>query len=139
MGPREVETLRIPRSLYERLLAEARQALPNECCGLLGGQAGHVAEVFPATNALASASAFEIAPRELFAIFRRLREQNLVLAGIYHSHPTGQNVPSARDCERAYYPDAAYVIVSPQESTARPLRAFRLRGAVEELDVEITG
>ena len=128
----------MPRALYEELLEEARRALPNECCGLLGGRGRSVTRVFRATNAVASPVSFEIRPRELFALFRRLRGEQLELAGIYHSHPTGDNFPSARDRERAYYPEAAYVILSPRAGAPQPARAFLLGGeAVEELPVEI--
>lgn len=131
--------LRLPRRLYGGLLAEAQRALPNECCGLLGGHGDEVSEVFPATNALASPTAYEIAPRELFQLFRRLRAEKLELVGIYHSHPAGENVPSARDRERAYYPEAAYLIVLPEKEARRPVRVFYLRGGNwEEAELELT-
>ena len=118
--------LELPRQIYERLLDEARQALPNECCGLLAGSGGRATEIFPATNELASPFEFEIPPRELFEIFRAMREKSLALVGIYHSHPSGDNAPSRRDLERAYYPEAVYVILSPAADAEAPVRAFRL-------------
>lgn len=131
-------SLKLPRRLYEALLEEARRSLPHECCGLLGGRGREAAQIFPATNQLASPTAFEIPPRELFDIFRRLRRDKLELVGIYHSHPSGDNAPSARDRERAYYPDAAYVIVSPRPEAAEPVRAFFLQGnEVREVAVEV--
>jgi len=132
------EPLTLPRALYQELLAEARRALPNECCGLLAGHGRSVTRHFRAANALASPSAYEIRPRELFALFRRMREEKLELAAIYHSHPTGENFPSARDLERAYYPEAVYVIVWPRSDAMQPVRAFLLREkAAEELPVEV--
>ena len=138
-GPRTTaHSLRLPRALHRVLLEEARRSLPNECCGLLGGRGQAVEEILPATNALVSPAAFEIAPRELFELMRRLRDKKLQLVGIYHSHPAGDNAPSARDRERAYYPEAAYVIVSPVPEAPRPVRAFRLRGQEwEEWNVEV--
>ncbi len=134
-----VERLQLPRRIYERLRAEARAALPDECCGLLGGRGGEVAELFAASNQLASPSAFEIPPQELFDIFRELRARKLELVGIYHSHPAGDNAPSRRDRERAYYPEAAYVIVAPGDDTPEPVRAFHLHGdGWQELSVELT-
>jgi len=125
--------------LFEALLREARRSLPNECCGLLGGRGHQALRLFPATNELASPTAFEIPVRELFSTVRGLREENLELVGIYHSHPGGENVPSVRDRERAYYPEAAYVILSPQQGVERPVRAFLIRGkGVEELRVEVS-
>lgn len=130
--------LTLSRLVRETLLEEARRSLPNECCGLLGGRGHQVLQVYPATNELASAVAYEVPPRELFVLFRRLRAENLELVGLYHSHPTGHNAPSARDCERAYYPDVAYVIVSPRADAPHPVRAFLLQaGAVRELSVEV--
>ncbi|MFQ5927167.1 MAG: Mov34/MPN/PAD-1 family protein [Terriglobia bacterium] len=125
----------LPRPMAEALLAEARRHAPLECCGLLGGQGSEVKAILPARNAVASPLAYEIAPRELFRLFRRLRREGLELVGIYHSHPASDNYPSARDIERAYYPEAAYVIVSPVAE--RPIRAFRIQGGkVGELRVE---
>ena len=128
------------RALFEALLEEARRSLPNECCGLLGGHGREVTRIFPATNALASPVAYEIPSRELFDLFRRLRAERLELAGIYHSHPAGENAPSAHDAERAYYSEVAYVILSPRPAHPRPLRAFHLAaGSIEELAVEVVG
>lgn len=132
-------SLTLPRALYRALVEEARRSLPNECCGLLGGRGAEASRIFPALNVLRSPVAYEIRPRELFEMFRQLRAENLELVGLYHSHPTGENVPSARDRERAYYPDAAYVILSPLPEAPRPVRVFRLRGEDwEEGDVEVT-
>lgn len=122
--------LMLPPEIRDRLVEEARRALPNECCGLLAGAGNRVTRMFPASNALASPTEYEIAPRELFDLFRRLREGKLELVAIYHSHPSGDNVPSKRDLERAYYPEAACVIVSPDASSPNPVRAFRIAEGV---------
>jgi len=133
-----VEPLTLPRALYDELLGEARRALPNECCGLLAGHGRTATRLFRAANALASPTVYEIRPRELFALFRRMREEKLDLVGIYHSHPTGDNFPSARDRERAYYPETPYVIVSPRAEAPQPLRAFLLsEGSTQELVVRV--
>jgi proteasome lid subunit RPN8/RPN11 len=67
---------------------------------------------------------------------REIRADELELLGIYHSHPTGENQPSARDVERAYYPDAAYFILSPSTNVTKAVRAFSIReGQVTELEV----
>ena len=133
-----MDSLILPRSLCDELLEQARRALPVECCGLLGGEKNEISRIFPTTNELASPTAFEIPPPELFGIFRQLRAEKLDLIGLYHSHPSGENTPSARDLERAYYPDAAYVILSPHQDASQPVRAFLLaRGDVQEIAVEI--
>ena len=73
----------------------------------------------------ASRNRYEIAPEELFRLMREIRAAGLEFLGIYHSHPNGKNEPSPRDIERAYYPEAAYFILSPLPDTVRPVRAFR--------------
>jgi len=58
--------------------------------------------------------------------------------GIYHSHPTGENAPSPRDIEQAYYPEAVSLIVSPLPGHPRPVRAFSIRdGGSVELSIEL--
>ena len=110
----------------------------QECCGLLAGRGGVIVRDFPATNALASATEYEIAPKELFQHMRGIREAGLELMGIYHSHPNGDNKPSPRDIERAYYPEVAYFIVSPQKDAPKPVRAFSIQnGKTVELNIEI--
>ena len=69
---------------------------------------------------------------------RAIREAGLELLGIYHSHPRGENCPSPRDIERAYYPDVAYFILSLDPNVPHPVRAFSIRdGKVEELSVQV--
>ena len=59
----------------------------------------------------------------------RIRGAGLQLLGIYHSHPHGVNEPSRADVARAYYPDAAYFIISPDAHSEKPVRAFAIRMA----------
>jgi [CysO sulfur-carrier protein]-S-L-cysteine hydrolase len=130
--------IRIERRIFDRLLAEAR-ANPNiECCGLLAGRDGVISAILPAKNALQSATAYEIAPEELFALFRRMRSEELEHLGIYHSHPKGQNSPSPLDLKRAFYPQAAYLIICPNPRASRLIRAFRvLEGRACELSLQV--
>ena len=132
-----IDVARVRRAVLHTLLAEVRREPRLECCGLLAGRDGVISVVLPARNALASATAYEIEPAELFSLFRRMREERLEHLGIYHSHPQGENAPSARDLEQAYYPDAAYFILSPQADALRPVRAFRMyNGRAAELAIE---
>lgn len=124
------------REIVEEMLRHARSEPGTECCGLLAGLGGVITTIFPAKNALESPTAFEIAPLELFHLFRRMREEGLEHLGLYHSHPAGENVPSPRDIEQAYYPHEAYFVISPQPGATRPIRVFSIReGSVEELEI----
>ncbi|HEX2715206.1 MAG TPA: M67 family metallopeptidase [Candidatus Acidoferrales bacterium] len=131
------EIIRVRSGILARMMEEARRDPHLECCGLLGGRGALISEIFPIGNALASATAFEIAPGELFRFFRGIREAGLEHLGIYHSHPVGENAPSPRDIEQAFYPDVAYFILSPLPGAPRPVRAFSIREArVAELLIE---
>jgi proteasome lid subunit RPN8/RPN11 len=132
------DLVRIEQGIFDRLLAEAR-ANPNiECCGLLAGRDAVISAMLPAKNALQSPKAYEIAPPELFELFRRIRSGGLEHLGIYHSHPNGENTPSPLDIERAFYPDSAYLIISMRPAASRPIRAFRIvEGQARELSLEI--
>jgi [CysO sulfur-carrier protein]-S-L-cysteine hydrolase len=114
----------------------SRERADQECCGLLAARDGVITTLLPAVNALASATSYEIAPRELFALFRRIRRAHLDFAGIYHTHPATENIPSPRDIERAFYPDVAYFILSPLADAPSPVRAFSIRaGRVAEFEI----
>ena len=124
--------------IVEEMLRHARSEPGVECCGLLAGAGGVITRIFPAKNALASPTAYDVAPQELFQLFRRMREEGLEHLGIYHSHPATENVPSPRDIELAAYPNEAYFIISPLPAAPHPVRAFSIRdGHVEELEIEI--
>jgi len=124
--------------IAEEMLQHVRRDSRIECCGLLAGRDGVIERVFPAKNILASATAYEIAPQELFTLFRQMRSDGMDLMGIYHSHPSGENVPSPRDIVQAFYPASAYFILSPQEGAANPVRVFSIvEGAVQELTIEV--
>jgi proteasome lid subunit RPN8/RPN11 len=134
-----VGVIRIRPLLAEQLLAHARQDVNRECCGLLAGRDGVIARAYPATNAAGDAAmSYEIAPQELFRLMREIRAAGLELLGIYHSHPAGENKPSRRDIERAYYPAAAYFIISPRADAACPIRVFSIQdGRAFELEIQI--
>jgi len=75
---------------------------------------------------------------EIVRLLREFRARRLGFLGIYHSHPNGDNVPSARDIELAYYSEAIYFIVSPRPYATTPVRAFSIRdGRVTELGISI--
>jgi proteasome lid subunit RPN8/RPN11 len=122
--------------ILQKMVLHARSEPEMECCGLLAGRDGVITAIFPATNALASPSVYEIAPRELFQLFRTLRDEGLTHLGQYHSHLCSENFPSPTDIEQAGYPDHPYFIVSPRADAANSVRAFSIRdGIVRELEI----
>ena len=132
------ERICIRAEILERMLEHARSEPRIECCGLLAGRDGVITEILPATNALASPRAYEIAPKELFQLFRTLRAEGLEHLGHYHSHVASENFPSPTDIEQAGYPDQAYFIITLAERAPKPVRAFLIRdGIVQEMEISV--
>lgn len=132
------DPVRMRAEILEGMLAHARREPEIECCGILAGRDGVITTILPAQNALASGTAYEIAPQELFTMFRRMRAEGLDHMGIYHSHPATDNAPSPRDIDLAVYPETPYVIISPRLDAREGIRAFSIRDAqVRELDIVI--
>ena len=131
-------TLRLPRDFADRIIDQARSEHPNEACGLLAGSDGTATRLFAMTNAERSPVIYRIDPKEQLRAFNEIDEDGLQLVGIYHSHTRSPAYPSDTDVRQAYYPDAAYLIVSLAE--AEPvLRGFRINdGKVAEIDLELT-
>jgi proteasome lid subunit RPN8/RPN11 len=106
----------LPRAVAEQLLAQARAAAPRECCGLLVGQGMHVTRAVPTANVAGEPNRrFEIDPQSQFDLLRALRGTDEDVIGHYHSHPGAAPEPSAHDLAMAHDPEAAWVIVSPDQ------------------------
>jgi proteasome lid subunit RPN8/RPN11 len=130
---------RIQQNVLSVMADQARREPLREICGLLAGRDGVITQAFPAENVAANpATGYEIAPREIFNMMREFRAAKLEFLGIYHSHPKGDNAPSPRDVEQAYYSEETYFIISPQSDAPKPVRAFSIRdGRAIELEIQI--
>ena len=121
------------------LIAHARAAAPNECCGILARRGNAVERVIPLANADASPTTFRVAPADLLAAFEALDAAGLDLVGIYHSHPASPAYPSPTDVIYARgYPGVRHVIVSLRESDRPEIRAFRIDGErINEVGIDV--
>lgn len=129
--------LEIRPALAAQIVAQARAGAPLETCGVLGGQAGRALAAYPLANALRSPARYHADADELLAAFLDIEARGWDMVGIYHSHPTGPDKPSATDVAEAYYPDAVYVIVSLAHEPPS-LRAFQIvDGQVSEVGLVI--
>jgi proteasome lid subunit RPN8/RPN11 len=107
------------------MVAHAREASPDECCGLLLGTGEEiVASVRTRNVADAPATRFLIDPRDHIAARRDARGRGLDVRGFYHSHPRSPATPSETDRAEAAYPDHLYAIVSLAADPA-DVRLFR--------------
>ena len=111
----------------DEVIAHARAAAPDECCGLLIGAGDRVEAAHRAANLEPSPSRFLLDPRDHFAAIHAARARRRQVLGIYHSHPGAPATPSARDLSEAAYPEYAYLIVSLR-GEAPDIRLYRLVG-----------
>jgi [CysO sulfur-carrier protein]-S-L-cysteine hydrolase len=130
--------MRIGRSMLDRIVAQARDEAPNECCGIIGTRDGRAVAVHPVRNAAASPLRYEIDPRDQLRVFEELDEAGLEVGAIYHSHTRSAPEPSQTDINLAFYPDAVYVIVgvAGEEDDVRAWRIVDGRVSEAALEVE---
>ncbi|MEL6530232.1 MAG: Mov34/MPN/PAD-1 family protein [Pseudomonadota bacterium] len=97
----------VTESLRSQLIGWARDALPDECCGVLLGREATSAGIpeiriaYPLTNTAAE-------PRRSFAFdaaelaqVTRLHRGELDVVGFFHSHPSSPPAPSRSDIDHA--------------------------------------
>lgn len=132
--------MRIAKSLIEEIAAHARDDLPNECCGLIGGDGEAMGSVHRARNAAASWLRYEVHPGDQLRIMDVIEAAGEDLVGIYHSHTKSDAYPSQTDINLAEaWPDPLYLICSVADPDAPVLRAFAIPdGVVREVELEIT-
>jgi [CysO sulfur-carrier protein]-S-L-cysteine hydrolase len=129
--------MRIARSMLDRIVAQARDEAPNECCGIVGTRDGRAVTLYPLRNAAASPLRYEIDPKEQLQVFEALDEAGLEIGAIYHSHTRSAPEPSQTDINLAFYPDAVYVIVGVAREED-DVRAWRIvDGNVSEASLEV--
>jgi len=112
--------------LAEKIVAHARDAFPNECCGMIAGEGGRAVRVHPATNAEGSPFMYVMEPKEQLEIMDAIDESGHDLLAIYHSHTRSAAYPSRTDVELAFFPNTLYVIVSIADEGNPEIRAFRI-------------
>src|SRR5262249_38654643 len=111
--------------ILDQLVQHAKNAYPQEACGLLVGR--NAADRFiPVRNISAQAHEYEMDPGQLIATLRGLRDTGEKLLSIFHSHPQGPAALSNTDIGRAYYPEAAHLIVSLEQPEHPQAVAFRI-------------
>lgn len=122
--------MRIAQNLIDEMVAHAREDLPNECCGMIGGSDGAATSVYRARNHFASPLRFGVHPDDLFRITQKeMPERGEDLVAIYHSHTKSKAYPSQTDLNEAQnsWPDAIWVIVSLEDPEAPDVKAYWLK------------
>jgi [CysO sulfur-carrier protein]-S-L-cysteine hydrolase len=133
--------MRIAQSLIDEIVSHAREDLPNECCGLIGGSDGVAKTVYRTRNEFASPFSYQIHTSDQFRVTQKeIPDNGEELLAIYHSHTKSPAYPSQTDLNAAAgWPDPVYVIVSLADPEAPDVKGYWLRDmkiAEAELVVE---
>ena len=120
--------MRIPQSLIDEMVAHAREDLPNECCGMVGGADGEATEVIRVENSAASPLRYEMDPKGQYDAYTAIEGNGRELLAIYHSHTKSPAYPSQTDLNHAVaWPDQIYVIVSLADPDAPDVKGYLLK------------
>jgi proteasome lid subunit RPN8/RPN11 len=129
-------TVQLPQSIYDAIIAHAREGKPEEICGIIRGHGSVAYELFRGQNIAADPiDNYEVDVQTLLLQFQ-FEEKGDSMMGIYHSHPISVAYPSATDAWNAHYPDSFYLICSLEYDDAPVIRAFRMITHFLEVDVE---
>jgi proteasome lid subunit RPN8/RPN11 len=120
--------MRISQQLVDEMIAHAREDLPNECCGMVGGRDDAATEVIRVVNAAATPLRYEMDPQGQFNALKTIEDGGNELLAIYHSHTKSAAYPSQTDVNQAVaWPDQIYVIVSLADADAPDVKAYLLK------------
>ncbi len=132
--------LRLAASAYTAMIAHAYDGLPDEACGLLGGDGDRIDVFVPTTNEDASSRTFTIGKEGWDEADRVLGPKGIEVVGVMHSHTHTDAYPSPTDVDKAGNPLLAHwhwIIVSLRDD-APMLRSYRiLDGEIAEEPVAV--
>ncbi|MBI5809913.1 MAG: M67 family metallopeptidase [Deltaproteobacteria bacterium] len=132
--------IKIPKNIYDEMLAHAKDEYPNECCGVLvGNPDGKI--VFEShrvrnINTERTVDRYDIDPREVNLIDRGARSQSLDIIGFYHSHPDHPDRPSQYDRDMGQ-PEYSYVIISINKGVDISVKSWSFQKENEPFKEEI--
>jgi len=123
----KMNTILIPEKIFKEMMNHCEASFPNEACGILAGIGCNVNEIYNMTNTEDSPVSYIMDAAEQFRVMKDIRQKNLSLLAIFHSHPSSPAYPSARDLALAFYEDSFYIIVSLQNGKPQT-NAFIIKG-----------
>jgi proteasome lid subunit RPN8/RPN11 len=120
--------------VYIQIVGHCLGGLPDEACGLLGGDlaSSEITVCYPTRNAAASARTYLVDPKDHLRADRDAESRGLEIVGVFHSHTHTDAYPSATDVAQAPDPSWHYVIVSLRDESPT-LRSYRIAdGRIDE-------
>lgn len=130
--------MKISQQLIDEMVAHAREDLPNECCGMIGGRDGEATRVVRIENAAASPLRYEMDSQGQFDGLKEIEGAGDELIGIYHSHTRSAAYPSQTDVNQAVaWPEQVYLIVSLAEEEP-DVKGYLLADLkIEDVDLDV--
>ena len=121
------------------MVAHCLTGLPDEACGLLGGElaTGQAVTCYPTRNLAASAKLYTVDPKEHLRADRDAEAAGFSIIGVFHSHTHTEAYPSPTDVAQAPDPDWHYILVSLRD--IQPMvRSYRIvDGTISEEPVHL--
>lgn len=119
--------LLLPKLVHDQMVAHCLTGLPDEACGLLGGDSatGEVVACYPTRNLAASAKLYTVDPKEHLKADRDAESAGYSIIGVFHSHTHTEAYPSPTDVAQAPDPTWHYVLVSLRDSQP-VVRSYRI-------------
>jgi proteasome lid subunit RPN8/RPN11 len=132
--------MKISQALIDEMVAHAREDLPNECCGMVGGRDGEAETVIRVANSAASPLRYEMDPQEQYDALKAIEDTGGELLAIYHSHTKSVAYPSQTDVNQAVaWPEQVYLIVSLADPEAADVKGYLLRDlTIADAEISIT-
>jgi len=118
--------IRIPRSIYQKMIEHAQREDPVECCGILGGKDKIIQKSFEIKNLKSSSVQFLMDPQEQLNAFEEMEKSSMKMVAIYHSHPHTIPFPSEMDVQRTFDREMPSVIISLKKKDEPMVKAFRI-------------
>ena len=137
-----MDVLRLPEDMATELIDHAQAEYPKEACGIIGGPPGTASKLYRLRNVDPDpVMRYNADPKELKRVTDDIYDKDdWDVVAIYHSHTHSPAFPSPTDVDRAFYPEASYVLVSLMDRSKPDLRAFRIiEGTITEIGVQRDG
>ena len=150
-------TVELGDEAFSAMTAHAREAYPEECCGVVlsndrGDEALQLANIQnqlhaadPETFPRDARTGYTLDPRELEAILERVGCGNMAFRALYHSHPDHDAYFSAEDkaCATPFgeptYPGTAQIVISVMGGNVGRVAVYAWNSDVEDfVEVALT-
>lgn len=128
--------LKIEDAAKSAMIADAIKTFPNECCGFMFGHEDALLRTITTSLEVNNAKEgdqrrrFEISAIDYMQAEKYAEENNLLLLGIYHSHPNHPAIPSEHDriAAQTYF---SYVIISVIERKFSSILSWQLNDSAQ--------